>query len=141
MDLSTVVNALKGYVDKDGKFEKKNIHDFNYQYVILCNYFNAIKYHADKVQKWGVVSENIFFKAAGFIGAIDFFFEYVLEKCVALRSFKQEVIIKMFDFSEVDLITPKDIVATDGRTARKRVVENLRDAFISDLPGESDYDF
>lgn len=141
LDLSTVVNALKGYVDKDGKFEKKNIHDFNYQYVILCNYFNAIKYHADKVQKWGVVSENIFFKAAGFIGAIDFFFEYVLEKCVALRSFKQEVIIKMFDFSEVDLITPKDIVATDGRTARKRVVENLRDAFISDLPGEADYDF
>lgn len=47
----------------------------------------------------------------------------------------------MFDFTEVDLITPKDIVATDGRTARKRVVENLREAFISDLPGESDYDF
>lgn len=141
LDLSTVVNALKLYVDKDGKFEKKNIHDFNYQYAILCNYFNAIKYHADKMQKWGVLSENIFFKAAGFIGAIDFFFEYVLEKCVALRSFKQEVIIKMFDFSEVDLITPKDIVTTDGRTARKKVVENLREAFISDLPGESDYDF
>lgn len=141
LDLSTVVNALKSYVDRDGKFEKKNIYDLNYQYLILCNYFNAIKYHADKAQKWGVVSENIFFKAAGFIGAIDFFFEYVLEKCVSLKSFKQSVIVKMFDFSEVEMITPKDIVATDGRTARKRVVENLREAFISDLPGESDYDF
>lgn len=59
------------------------------------------------------------FKAAGFIGAIDFFFEYVLEKCVALRSFKQEVIIKMFDFSEVDLITPKDIVAMGVRGRQK----------------------
>lgn len=141
LDLSTVVTALKTYVDRDGRFEKKNIHDFNYQYAVLCNYFNAIKYHADKAQKWGVSSENIFFKAAGFIGAVDFFFEDVIEKCVTLRSFKEETIIKMFDFSEVELITPKDIVATDGRTARKRVVENLREAFISDLPGESDYDF
>lgn len=48
---------------------------------------------------------------------------------------------KILDKDVTYLITPKDIVATDGRTARKRVVENLRDAFISDLPGESDYDF
>ena len=67
--------------------------------------------------------------------------ENVLPKCVAQRSFKQEVIAKMFDFSQVELITPKNIETTDGRTARKRVIDNLKEAFISDIPGESDYDF
>ena len=61
-------------------------------------------------------------------------------KCVSERSFKEEVIVKLFDFESVELITPKDIETTDGRTARKRVIDNLKDAFLSDIPGESDYD-
>lgn len=66
--------------------------------------------------------------------------EYVLPKCVSAKSFKQEVISQMFDFASVDMITPKDIETTDGRTARKRVIDNLKSAFISDAPGEMDYD-
>ena len=46
----------------------------------------------------------------------------------------------MFDFKDVELIIPKSIESTDGRTARKRVIDNLKDAFISDVPGESEYD-
>lgn len=141
LDLSTVVNALKTYVDHDGKLEEKNISSLNSQASVLRNYFNALKYHADKTSKWSTISSNIFYKAAGFIGAIEFFMENVLPKCVAQRSFKQEVIVKMFDFSDVELITPKNIESTDGRTARKRVINNLKEAFISETPGESDYDF
>lgn len=141
LDLSTVVTALKPYVDHDGKLEKKNLTTLNAQATVLQNYFDALKYHADKTSKWSTITSNIFYKAAGFIGAIEFFMENVLPQCVAQRSFKQEVIAKMFDFSEVDLITPKNIETTDGRTARKRVVENLKEAFISDIPGETDYDF
>lgn len=141
LDLSTVVNALKAYVDHDGKLEEKNVSSLNLQATVLQNYFNALKYHADKASKWSTISSNIFYKAAGFIGAIEFFMENVLPKCVAQRSFKQEVIVKMFDFSDVELITPKNIETTDGRTARKRVIDNLKEAFISETPGESDYDF
>ncbi len=141
LDLSTVVNALKSYVDHDGKLEEKNVTSLNLQATVLQNYFNALKYHADKVSKWSTISSNIFYKAAGFIGAIEFFMENVLPKCVAQKSFKQEVIVKMFDFSDVELITPKNIETTDGRTARKRVIDNLKEAFISETPGESDYDF
>ena len=141
MDLSTVVNALKSYVDHDGKLEEKNVTSLNLQATVLQNYFNALKYHADKVSKWSTISSNIFYKAAGFIGAIEFFMENVLPKCVAQRSFKQEVIVKMFNFSDIELITPKNIETTDGRTARKRVIDNLKEAFISETPGESDYDF
>ena len=106
----------------------------------MQNYFKALKFHADKTSKWSTVNQNIFFKAAGFIGAIEFFVDYVLPKCVSERSFKEEVIVKLFDFESVELITPKDIETTDGRTARKRVIDNLKDAFLSDIPGESDYD-
>ncbi len=141
LDLSTVVTALKPYVDHNGRLEEKNLTTLVSQATVLQNYFDALKYHADKTSKWSTITSNIFYKAAGFIGAIEFFMENVLPKCVAQRSFKQEVIAKMFDFSEVELITPKNIETTDGRTARKRVVENLKEAFISDIPGESDYDF
>lgn len=141
LDLSTVVTALKPYVDHNGKLEEKNLTTLNSQATVLQNYFDALKYHADKTSKWSTITSNIFYKAAGFIGAIEFFMENVLPKCVSQRSFKQEIIVKMFDFSAVELITPKNIEATDGRTARKRVIENLKEAFISDIPGESDYDF
>ena len=141
LDLSTVVNALKSYVEHDGKLEEKNITSLNLQATVIQNYFNALKYHADKTSKWSTISSNIFYKAAGFIGAIEFFMENVLPKCVAQRSFKQEVIVKMFDFSDIELITPKNIETTDGRTARKRVIDNLKEAFNSETPGESDYDF
>ena len=140
LDLSTVVNALKEYVDHDGKLEENNIKTLNVQAAVLNNYFSALKYHADKTGKWSTISQNIFYKAAGFIGAITFFMEYVLPKCVSAKSFKQEVISQMFDFASVDMITPKDIETTDGRTARKRVIDNLKSAFISDAPGEMDYD-
>ena len=141
LDLSTVVTALKPYVDHKGKLEEKNLTTLMSQATVLQNYFDALKYHADKNSKWSTLTSNIFYKAAGFIGAIEFFMESVLPKCVAQRSFKQEVIAKMFDFSDVELITPKHIETTDGRTARKRVIENLKEAFISDIPGEDDYDF
>ena len=141
LDLSTVVNALKTYVDHGGKLEEKNITSLNSQTVVLQNYFEALKYHADKTLKWSTISQNIFYKAAGFIGAIEFFMENVLPKCVAQKSFKQEIIAKMFDFTDMDLITPKDIETTDGRTARKRVIDNLKEAFISEAPGESEYEF
>ena len=140
LDLSTVVNALKAHVDHGGKFEECNISNLVLQANILQNYFKALRFHADKTAKWSTINQNIFFKAAGFIGAIEFFVDYVLPKCVAERSFKEEIIVKLFDFESVELITPKDIETTDGRTARKRVMDNLKDAFLSDIPGESDYE-
>jgi len=140
LDLSTVVNALKKYVDHDGKLEENNIASLDAQTHVIQNYFKALKYHADKSKKWSIVTNNIFFKAAGFIGAINFFMDYVLPKCVEKRSFKEETISQLFDFDGVELITPADIVSTDGRTARIRVVENLKEAFITNTPGEEEYE-
>lgn len=141
IDLSAVVSALKNYVDFDGAFPKNNIRDFNMQVQIMMNYFGALKFHADKEDLWSNSSQNVFYKAAGFIGAMEFFFEYVIQKCVAKKSFKLEYIISLFDYANKEFISTEDIKGSDGKTARKVVKANLEQAFVSDIPEEDDYEF
>ena len=93
IDLSTVVSVLKKYVDVDGKFVENNIRDLNLQSQFIINYFSSIKYHWEKEDMWGNASQNVFFKASGFIAAVEFFFEYVFPKCVDKKSFKLDYLI------------------------------------------------
>lgn len=141
IDLSTVVTTLKKYVDTTGKFATNNIKDFNLQSSIVINYFSALKYHWDKEDLWGNASQNVFFKAAGFVAAVEFFFEYLFLKCVQKKSFKLDFLISMFDFSEVSLITGSDIKGTDGKSARQMIVDNLREGLKADAPAESEYEY
>lgn len=87
IDLSTVVSTLKKYVDVDGKFVDNNIKDFNFQAQIIINFFSTLKYFWDEEEIWGNSSKNVFLKAAGFVAALEFFFEYVFPKCVEKKSF------------------------------------------------------
>ena len=141
IDLSTVVSTLKKYVDVDGKFADNNICDLNLQSQILINYFNAIKYHWDEEDLWGNASQNVFFKAAGFVAALEFFFEYIFSKCVEKKSFKMDYLISLFDFSKVSLITNSEIKGTDGKSARKMIMDNLKDGLKTEAPRESDYEY
>ncbi len=141
IDLSTVVSSLKNYVDVGGKFVDNNIKDFNAQTQIIINYFNTLKYYWDQDNLWNNASQNVFFKAAGFTAAMEFFFEYVFAKCVDKRSFKLDYLISLFDFSDVDLITINEIKGTDGKTARKMIVENLKEGLKKDIPQENDYEY
>lgn len=141
IDLSTVVSTLKKYVDVDGKFMDNNIKDLNLQSQIMINYFNAIKYHWDKEELWGNANQNVFFKAAGFIAALEFFFEYVFPKCIEKKSFKVEYLISLFDFSESTLLTNAEIKGSDGKTARKLIVDNLKEGLKTEAPEENEYEY
>lgn len=141
IDLSTVVSTLKKYVDVDGKFVDNNIKDLNFQSQIVINYFSALKFHWDREELWGNSSQNVFFKAAGFIAALEFFFEYIFPKCVEKKSFKLEYLISLFDFSEVTLITNTDIKGTDGKSARKMIIDNLKEGLRTEAPEESEYEY
>ncbi len=141
IDLSTVVSSLKKYVDIDGKFIENNIKDLNLQSQCLINYFSAIKYHWDKENLWGNASQNVFFKASGFVAAMEFFFEYVFSKCVDKRSFKLEYIIDLFNFDDVSLITNSDIKGSDGKTARKLIIDNLKGGLVAEAPQENEYEY
>ena len=141
IDLSTVVTVLKKYVDIDGKFAENNIRDLNFQSQIIINYFSALRYHWDQDDIWGNASQNVFFKASGFVAALEFFFEYVFSKCVEKKSFKQEYLISLFDFSETTLITNNDIKGSDGKSARKLIMDNLKDGLKTEAPKESEYEY
>ena len=141
IDLSTVVSTLKKYVDVDGKFVDNNIKDLNFQSQIIINYFSAIKYHWDEEELWGNSSQNVFLKAAGFIAALEFFFEYVFPKCVEKKSFKLDYLISLFDFSEVTLITNGEIKGSDGKTARKMIMDNLKEGLKTEAPEENEYEY
>ena len=107
----------------------------------LINYFSAIKYHWDKENLWGNASQNVFFKASGFVAAMEFFFEYVFSKCVDKRSFKLEYIIDLFNFDDVSLITNSDIKGSDGKTARKLIIDNLKGGLVAEAPQENEYEY
>lgn len=139
IDLSTVVSTLKGYVDRDGKFTTNKITNFNIQSQIVMNYFSAIKYFWDEEKLWINASQNVFYKASGFVAALTFFFEEIFTKCKEKRNFSKEFIISLFDFSNVELITSNDIKNSDGKSARKLIIENLRAGLKSDAPEEDEY--
>ena len=141
IDLSTVVSSLKKYVDVDGKFVENNIRDLNLQSQCIINYFAAIRFHWDKEDLWGNASKNVFFKASGFIAAIEFFFEYIFPKCVEKKSFKLEYLISLFDFAETTLITNNDIKGSDGKSARKMIIDNLKEGLITEAPQEDEYEY
>lgn len=141
IDLSTVVSVLKKYVDINGKLDENNIKDLHLQSQIIINYFSAIKYHWDIEKLWGNASQNVFFKASGFTAGIEFFFEYVFSKCVEKKSFKTDFIVSLFDFSNTSLITHNDIKGSDGKSARKKVTDSLRDGLKSEAPQEGEYEF
>ncbi len=141
IDLSTVVSTLKKHVDIGGKFVDNNIKDLNFQSQIIINYFSVLKYYWDEDELWENQSQNVFLKAAGFVAALEFFFEYVFPKCVENKSFKKEYITSLFDFSEVTLITNKEIKGSDGKSARKMIVDNLKEGLRSEAPKENEYEY
>ena len=141
IDLSTVVSVLKKYVDVDGKFVENNIRDLNLQSQFIINYFSSIKYHWEKEDMWGNASQNVFFKASGFIAAVEFFFEYVFPKCVDKKSFKLDYLISLFDFTKTTLITNNDIKGSDGKSARKMIIDNLKEGLITEAPQENEYEY
>ena len=141
IDLSTVVSVLKKYVDVDGKFVENNIRDLNLQSQFIINYFSSIKYHWEKEDMWGNASQNVFFKASGFIAAVEFFFEYVFPKCVDKKSFKLDYFISLFYFTKTTLITNNDIKGSDGKSARKMIIDNLKEGLITEAPQENEYEY
>ena len=141
IDLSTVVSVLKKYVDVDGKFVENNIRDLNLQSQFIINYFSSIMYHWEKEDMWGNASQNVFFKASGFIAAVEFFFEYVFPKCVDKKSFKLDYLISLFDFTKTTLITNNDIKGSDGKSARKMIIDNLKEGLITEAPQENEYEY
>ena len=91
---------------------------------------------------FGRIKVKMFFlKRTGFIAALEFFFEYIFPRCVDNKSFKKEYLISLFDFSDVALITNKEIKGSDGKSARKMIMDNLKEGLRAETPKENEYEY
>lgn len=141
IELSTFVNALKKGLATDGELAKLKLKNFEHQSLALINYFQAIKkaYVAERI--WANSSQNPFFKAAGFNGAIDFFLDKLVFKCAEKGSFEIETISSILGLTKRELLTWDDVKGKDGKTARRSVSQFLEQGLTDALTKTDDYVF
>jgi DGQHR domain-containing protein len=141
IELSTFVAALKKHLEKDGEFYRVKLRSLDAQKAAVGNFFTAIKsfYEAEKV--WQSATNNPFFKAAGFNGAIDFLCDKLLLKAAERKSFTVETMRQILKLNEGPLLTWDDLQSMDGKTARKKVAEYLSSSLTSVLADQDEYEF
>ena len=141
IELSTFVTAIKPHLEKDGEFYRVKLRSLDAQKAAVANFFTAIKsfYETDKI--WQTQSNNPFFKAAGFNGAIDFLCDKLLLKAAEKKSFKVETMKSILNLDKRDLLTWDDLQGTDGKTARKKVAEYLSASLTDSLADQDEYEF
>ena len=49
--------------------------------------------------------------------------------------------ISLFDFSDVTLITSSEIKGSDGKSARKMIIDNLKEGLKTEAPEENEYEY
>jgi len=141
IELSTFVAALKKHLEKDGEFYRVKLKGLDGQKAAIGNFFSAIKAFYEPQKIWQSASNNPFFKAAGFSGAMDFLCDKLLLKCADKKSFSVKTIKSILNLSEATLLTWEDLQGTDGKTARKKVNEYLSSSLTSNLADQDEYEF
>lgn len=141
IELSTFVLATKKHLEKEGKIRAVKLKSLERQSSAMKNYFTAIRSAYENSKIWNNKSLNPFLKAAGLGGAIDFFAEILIDKCVERKSFTVETIENILKLGNNPLLTWTDLKGRDGKTQRKIVSDYLGYNLRTNLPEEDDYDF
>ncbi|HCW5028421.1 TPA: hypothetical protein OXO68_004054, partial [Acinetobacter baumannii] len=112
------------------------------QKALISNFFQAIKNYYVDAKIWNISTKNPFIKASGFNGAVDFLLETLIGKCAERKSFTVATIMEIINFDKNDLFLVEDIKGLDGKTARKKVKEELeRNLIQSVLDDDHNYEF
>jgi len=143
IDLSIMVNAIKPYLDKDGSFNQLKLSEIETQEKIITNFYSVLRDVYNRANRlWDKTSENPFIKAAGFSGAFEFLSETLIKKCQDDKKFSFEHMQKLMKLEPDALITASDLKNLDGKSARKQVKQFLNEAFLQDIPTDTDeYEF
>jgi len=142
VDLSTVVNILKQYTDEQGVFSQYNLGDFESQYKVVLNFFNAIKYFYDneKEKLWLQQSKNPFMMNAGFYSGIKFLCDDLIPKCAAGRSFEEKTIQELIPLDD-GLLYRSDIKNMQGKEQRNEIYTFLKSSLLREVPKQNEYKF
>jgi len=140
IDLSTVVNSLKTYIDTDGVFERYKLIDYESQYKVISNFFSAIKSFYVKEGCW-LRTKNPFMSNAGFFSGIKFLCEDLIVKCVDKKSFEKSTMIELLKLDEIGLLYRDDIKNKQGKEQRNEIYKFLQNALLREVPNKDEYKF
>lgn len=141
LDLSIVVNALKGHLESDGVFHLYNLDEINLQQKVILNFFTVIRNAYDKEGLWENKNQNPFFKSSGFSGAIEYLAEVLLVQCQMKKSFTKQTFEELLNLQGALLITTNEIKKLDGKSSKKEIKNFFIDSQKRDLPDSGEYDF
>lgn len=140
IDLAIMVNAMKPAFEKNGIFNQLQLSEIGIQQKVVMNFYNAIKDKYEDV--WDKPKENLFLRAAGFSGALDFLTGTLLQHCQTDRKFSVAHMADLMKLDSTPLLKPDDVKSLGGRMARARVTAYFRENYQADLPENNDsYEF
>jgi DNA sulfur modification protein DndB len=130
--LSTVVSALKPIVDDKGPLELAGIKELERQTSVLLNLFSALR---EKYGEQWDSSENAFLYASGFMAALQFFRNKVIDYCKIQKSFKQSTISAAINLKSTKLIKQSEVRGQSGSAAVNMIYDRLIEVY---LPSQED---
>jgi hypothetical protein len=124
--LSTAVTALKPLVEVKGALEQVGIKELERQTAVLYNLFDAIR---QKYSNDWPLADNPFIYASGFMGALDFFRNKLIDYCNLRKSFTRETICSVLTLESGSLILQSEVRGQSGSSASAIVFERLVECF------------
>lgn len=140
IDLSTIVSSLKKHLEITGTFANYKLRNLNIQKQVVLNFIDAIYYYYEKEGSWANKIKNPFLQNAGFYGAIEFLTTSLIPKCSTKKSFSVETMKSFLQLDQNDLLLQKDIKGSDGKTARKKIVDFLETSIKNSIPEQEEYE-
>jgi hypothetical protein len=132
--LSTVVTALKPLIAEKGVLEQVGIKELERQTKMIFNLFDAIrqKYNG----KWSA-ADNPFIYASGFMGALDFFRNKLVDYCNRKRKFTPEAISGVLTIDSGNPILQSEVRGLSGSAAAARIYERLLESFHPEVENDT----
>jgi DGQHR domain-containing protein len=141
IELSTFVTAFKQSLEADGEFNQRKLKTLENQQTVIKNYFNVLKNAYTEAEIWTKPTQNPFFKAAGFNGAVDFLLDKLIFKCAEEGDFSKKFMTKVLDMDASDALAWEDLKGMDGKTARKRVTEHFERGLLRSAKAADEFKF
>jgi DNA sulfur modification protein DndB len=130
IQLSSIINALKSLVKKDGFFEGVELESFDHQYNVLKNYFTVL---AEQYGNTWDSTTNPFIFSSGFNAAIEVLSHKFLGKCYSNKDFSQDKFRELLRINEKTPIRQSEVKGLSGEKAIAVIREKLEDCI---MPGD-----
>jgi len=127
--LSTVVTALKPIIDNKGPLDLAGIRELERQTSVILNLFSALK---EKYGEQWEATDNAFLYASGFMAALQFFRNKLIDYCKLQKSFKQTTISDAITLKSANLIKQSEVRGQSGGTAVNAIYERLIEVYKPD---------